>query len=74
MCGGTFDNPNWFDRTSERYRHIFTRSAQKGVMLPAGVKIFQEHELRLDGTRNSPIVLVHALMVSSTDTPIPDGR
>ena len=74
MCGGTFDNPNWFDRSSENYRHIFTRSTQKGVVLPAGVNIFREHAIQLDGTPNAPIVLTHALMVSSTDWPIRDGR
>jgi hypothetical protein len=74
MCGGTFDNPNWLGRSSENYRHIFTRSAQKGVVLPAGVNIFREHRIQLDGTPNAPIVLAHALMVSSTDWPIRDGR
>ena len=37
LCGGTFDDPNWFDRGPERCRHIFTRWAQQGVVLPAGV-------------------------------------
>lgn len=64
LCGGTFDDPNWFDRGSGKCRHIFTRSAQEGVVLPAGVDIFSEHALQLDGTRIQPIVLAHALMVS----------
>jgi hypothetical protein len=34
FCGGTFDDPNWFERGKENCRHIFTRSAQKGVVLP----------------------------------------
>src|SRR5689334_21009935 len=67
LCGGTFDDPNWFDRSPEKCRHIFTRSAQDGVMLPAGVDTFKEHALQLDGTPNQPIVLTHALMVSRTD-------
>jgi hypothetical protein len=57
LCGGTFDDPNWFDRGLELCRHIFTRSAQRGVVLPAGVPTFAEHALRLDGTPNDPIVL-----------------
>jgi hypothetical protein len=36
LCGGTFDDPNWFDRGPRICRHIYTRSAQKGVVLPAG--------------------------------------
>jgi hypothetical protein len=67
ICGGTFDDPNWFDRGPETCRHIFTRSAQRGVVLPAGLKTYAEHWLRLDGTRNSPIVLEHPRMVSDTD-------
>ena len=64
LCGGTFDDPNWFDRSQGRCRHIFTRSAQKGVVLPAGLDTFEEHALQPDGTPNQPIVLSHALMVS----------
>jgi hypothetical protein len=64
LCGGTFDDPNWFDRGPGRCRHIFTRSAQRGVVLPAGVDTFDEHALRLDGTPNRAKVLAHALMVS----------
>ena len=64
LCGGTFDDPNWFDRSPGKCRHIFTRSAQNGVVLPAGLDTFREHRLQLDGTANEPIVLTHALMVS----------
>jgi hypothetical protein len=63
LCGGTFDDPDWFDRSPGKCRHIFTRSAQKGVVLPAGLDTFREHALRLDGTPNQPIVLVHALAI-----------
>jgi hypothetical protein len=63
VCGGTFDDPDWFDRSPGKCRHIFTRSAQKGVVLPAGIDTFKEHALRLDGTPNKPIVLAHALAI-----------
>ena len=53
LCGGTFDDPNWFHR-SPGYRHIFVGSAQKAVVLPAGVPIYEEHALSLDGTPNQP--------------------
>ena len=69
VCGGTFDNANWFDRGSEKCRHTFARSAQKGVVLPAGVNIFRDHAIQLDGTPNEPVVLAHALMVSSHGWP-----
>jgi len=64
VCGGTFDDPNWFDRS--QCRHIFTRSAQQGVVLPAGVDLYAEHALALDGTATRPRVLAHALMVART--------
>ena len=63
ICGGTFDDPNWFDLAQGRYRHIFVRSAQRGVILPAGVDLFPEHALQLDGSPNQPTVLAHALAV-----------
>jgi len=64
LFGGTFDDPNWFARTSGICRHIFTRSAQDGVVLPAGVATFEEHAQQLDGTPNQPGFLGHASMVS----------
>ena len=64
LCGGTFDDPNWFQHDASKCRHIFTRSAQNGIVLPAGVDTFTEHALQLDGTPNEPTVLAHALMVS----------
>jgi hypothetical protein len=64
LCGGTFDDPNWFDRGPDACRHIFTRSAQKGVVLPAGLGIYREHAFQLDGTANEPVVLTHASVVT----------
>jgi hypothetical protein len=64
LCGGTFDDPNWFERNAETCRHIFTRSAQVGVVLPPGLAIYREHALHLDGTANEPVVLAHALVVT----------
>jgi hypothetical protein len=60
-CGGTFDDPNWFDLAQGTYRHISVRSAQKSVILPAGVDLYEGHALQLDGSPNQPIVLAHAL-------------
>jgi hypothetical protein len=63
LCGGTFDDANWFDRSPGKYRHIFVRSAQRGVVLPAGVDLYEKHALELDGSENQPTVLAHALAV-----------
>jgi hypothetical protein len=67
LCGGTFDDPNWFDRGPAKCRHLFTRSAQKGVVLPAGVRTYPGHALAIDGTANEPIVFAHPHTVSGTD-------
>jgi hypothetical protein len=67
LCGGTFDDPNWFDRGPEKCRHIFTRSAQTGVVLPAGLPMFTEHALRLDGTPNTSFVLPHPSVVAASE-------
>jgi len=67
VCAGTFDDPNWFERGPDTCRHIFTRSAQRGVVLPAGVPTFLEHALRLDGTFNEPILLTEPRTVSGAE-------
>jgi hypothetical protein len=63
LCGGTFDDPSWFERGTDIYCHIFIRSAQPGVVLPAGVDLFEGHSMKLDRTRNEPVVLAHALTI-----------
>ena len=60
---GTFDVPNWFERTKENTRHIFTNSAQSGVVLPPGFDTFPEHTTQKDGTPNEPLVYEHAFLV-----------
>src|SRR5437588_13100743 len=35
VYGGTFDEPNWFDRTPQTSRHIFLASAQRTRVIPA---------------------------------------
>ena len=64
LFGGTFDDPNWFDRDAANCRHIFTRSAQRGVVLPPGVKTFASHAMPFDDTANPPKVLAHPVVVS----------
>jgi hypothetical protein len=62
IFAGTFDDPNWFQRSSTNTRHIFTRSIQRGVVLPAGINTFKAHALQNDGTPNQPLVYAHATM------------
>ena len=62
MFGGTFDDPNWFDRSQGKCRHIFTRSAQVGVVLPPNLNTYEGSPLQLDGTPNQPVVFAHAVM------------
>jgi len=67
LFGGTFDDPNWFDRGPGVARHIFTRSSQRGVVLPADVEIYREHATQLDGSPNKPTVLAQAATVGGKD-------
>ncbi len=61
LCGGTFDDPDWFGRDPDKCRHIFVRSAQRDVVLPARLDLHAGHAVQLDGTPNQPIVLAHSL-------------
>ena len=54
LYGGTFDDPNWFERSAENTKHIFLDVAQKGTVIPAGINTFREHATDNDG---NPIAL-----------------
>ena len=54
LYAGTFDDPNWFERTPEMSRHIFLGSAQEGTVIPAGIRSYFEHSMRNDGTPTEP--------------------
>jgi hypothetical protein len=56
IYGGTFDDPNWFERTPLMSRHIFLDSAQRGTLIPAGVGAFREHTMLNDGTPVAPMM------------------
>ncbi|MFO1107850.1 MAG: GFA family protein [Bradyrhizobium sp.] len=55
IYGGTFDDPNWFERTPQLSQHIFLDSAQQGTIIPPGVRAYRQHMMRNDGTRVEPI-------------------
>ncbi len=63
LCGGTFDDPNWFDRSQGMCKHIWTRSAQEGVVLPPNMDTYETGSMQIDGTPNQPVVFAHAVMV-----------
>lgn len=50
VCGGTFDNPNWFPIL----RHIFTESAVPWMQYPANVDCFAQHAVKADGLPEVP--------------------
>lgn len=63
---GSFDDPNKLGLASDIVRHLFTDSAQTGVVLPAGVPLFHEHAFRLDGTLNEPTLLIEPKIAKLT--------
>ena len=60
VYGGTFDDPNWFERTPLTSRHIFLDSAQRGTIIPSGVRTFREHMMLNDGTPAEPVTFEQA--------------
>ena len=56
IYGGTFDDPNWFDRTPENSKHIFLGVAQHGTVIPAGVITYLEYATTEDGTPIEPTI------------------
>ena len=64
VYGGTFDDPNWFDRSPQKTRHIFLDSAQTGTVIPAGFRTFREHMMLSDGTSAAPMVFEENHLIS----------
>jgi hypothetical protein len=56
VYGGTFDDPNWFERLPAMSRHIFLASAQNGTVIPAGIGAYFEHAILNDGTPVEPTI------------------
>lgn len=63
VYGGTFDDPNWFDRSPDNTKVIFTDCAQKGSFIPAGYKTYREHARTRDGSPTEAYVLNQHLLV-----------
>lgn len=56
VYGGTFDDPNWFERTRDNSKHIFLSVAQHGTVVPPGMNTFEEHASANDGSPIDPTV------------------
>jgi len=54
IYAGTFDDPNWFHIYSDNSKHIFLGVAREETIIPPGIKCFQEHSTRNDGTPLHP--------------------
>ncbi len=67
IYGGTFDDPNWFERSPENSRHIFLDFAQKGTLIPAGFDTYREHAINNDGTPAEPAVFDNPKVIDNVD-------
>jgi len=67
VYGGTFDNPNWYERTPENSKQIFLSVAQTGTIIPPGVNTFAEHVTAKDGTPIEPKVFSKPKIIGLPD-------
>jgi hypothetical protein len=56
VYGGTFDDPDWFERSAKNSRHIFLSVAQRGTVIPAGIDSYDQHITTNDGQPIKPTV------------------
>ena len=57
VYAGTFDRPDWFDRSPEAVTYIFADSAAHGTVLPAGARVFARGLVDETGARLDPEIL-----------------
>ena len=67
VYGGTFDSPDWYERTSENSKRIFLGVAQAGTVIPPGVNTFKEHATTNDGKAIEPTVFSEPKIISPSD-------
>lgn len=65
VYGGTFDDPNWFERTPENSKHIFLEFAQHGTVVPAGIDTYPEHSMGKDGTPVEPVIFQEPCVIGA---------
>lgn len=63
VYGGTFDNPDWFEKNPVNSKHIFLSEAQFGTIIPPGFSTFTEHSILADGTPAQPRVPAKPLTI-----------
>lgn len=64
VYGGTFDDPNWYDRSPENTKHIFLSVAQSGTIIPPGINTFEDHATKNDGTPIEPHVYAEPKLIN----------
>ncbi|NDW46897.1 GFA family protein [Ruegeria sp. PrR005] len=60
---GTLDDPDWFDRTPDNAKYIFTECAQKGTLVQAGFPVYPQHASDTEGNPQIPAVYDHHHLV-----------
>lgn len=68
VYGGTFDDPNWFERTPGNTKHIFLDVAQHGTIVPAGFDTFRQHATLNNGTPVEPEIFDEPCLLSKRDS------
>ena len=60
---GSFDEPNWFERTPENTVYIFAEEAPNGTIFPAGFPVYAGHAhsfgSAIEGPRVYPVHTMH---------------
>ncbi len=56
VFSGTFEETDWFQRTTENSLHFFLSTAPKGTVLPAGFEIYDGHYWLSEGVSDTPQV------------------
>jgi hypothetical protein len=64
VFSGTFDQPDWFERTHDTALHFFLSTAPKGTVLPAGYAVYDAHYWQADGIAATPQILDTNLLVT----------
>lgn len=57
VFGGTFDDPDWYERSPAMSKHIYLAAAQQGTVIPAGVPVYLQRAHDADGRELAPLVL-----------------
>ncbi len=54
VFAGTFDDPAWFERSSENVDYMFMETARRGTLVPAGYRTYTGHCRTSDGAPVEP--------------------